>query len=157
MAEEYKMGASGLLESYLEFNSLRPKKGNWTESRLAQDPYGLKLYRRLVVLFKAFGVRCKPASFHKGEWLDAGSLAYAPLVQRIHEAVAESLPSDLQQPDYHRNSLCFMFKELLSYRINLYPVLNSTSGVLGGLRGLSLHTRQTRRDEPRDLHASRPH
>jgi hypothetical protein len=136
--QEFKVGALGLLESYLEFNSLRPTRRNWNEARLAGDPYGLICYRRLVALFKAFGIPCKPAGFHTGEWLDPGSPDYAPLVGRIYEELPEGLARG-PHPDALRRGLGRMFRYMLQYRMELHSVLRATSGVLEA-SGLFLHT-----------------
>jgi hypothetical protein len=124
-----RVSAKDLVKLYLDLSGLRPDKGTWSEDGLADDPYGLRQYRNLFALFKAFEIGCKPADFHEGDWLDIHRPEYAPLVERIHQFAVERERADRDSIKY-RHELVYLFQDLLKYRGRLHAVLDIHAGVL---------------------------
>jgi hypothetical protein len=133
MTDAQQITAHSLLLGFLELRGFSPKLADWTEERLSDNPPRLIRLRRLIAMFRAFGLPWDPESFTEGRFIDPRHPRYTTLLAKI----AEELPvgsrewaTDYQLPGF--------FQRLLDYRIRVDGVLSYSSGVLEA-SGLFLH------------------
>jgi hypothetical protein len=125
MTDAQQITALSLLLAFLELQGLSPKLADWTEERLSDNPPRLIRLRRLIAMFRAFGLPWDPESFTEGTFIDPKQPRYTTLLAKL----ADELPvgsrewaTDYQLPGF--------FQMLLDYRIRVGGVLSYSSGVL---------------------------
>ena len=122
-----RITARDLLHGFLELRRLTPDMGEWSEECLASNPPRLVRLRRLIALFRAFGIDWDPSSFSEGKFIQPESRRYAALLERVAAempaAVAHGLgPKGHQLPEF--------FAILLRYGDTLEAALSFSGGVL---------------------------
>ena len=115
-----KIGASSLLQGFLELRRLVPDMEKWSVEKLSDNPPRFYRLRTLTSLFCAFGIDWDPSSFIEGKFIDPESPRYAPLLQKVHGLRLREKK--------HRLSDCFRI--LLEYRERVDGVLTFSSGLL---------------------------
>jgi hypothetical protein len=125
MTDAQQITAHSLLVGFLELRGFSPKLADWTEERLSVNPPRLIRLRRLIAMFRAFGLPWDPESFTKGEFIDPKHPRYKTLMAKLVDEMPERArerASDYQLPEF--------FAILLDYRIRVDDVLSFSSGVL---------------------------
>jgi hypothetical protein len=125
--------ARSLLLAFLELRSLTPKLADWTDERLSDNPPRLFRLRRLMALFRAFGLPWDPLSFTEGKFIRPEQPRYAALLGKLAGEMSEG--SRRRVEGHH---LPKFFEILYEYRERVENVLSFSSGVLEA-SGLYLH------------------
>jgi hypothetical protein len=120
--------ARDLLHRFLDLRSLTPHLGDWSEERLAGNPPRLVRLRRLMTLFRTFGIDWDPAQFTEGKFIDPKSPRYARLLEHLAAQKAASMARrGLRSLSY---DLPECFSILLRYREHVETALAFSRGVL---------------------------
>ena len=125
MADAMTITARSLLLGFLELRRMSPEFADWTEERLAGNPPRLFRMRRLVAMFRAFGLTWDPPSFIEGKFIHPEQPRYADVLCRL---TAEMPKGSERWADGHQ--LPAFFSILYDYREQVGSVLAFSSGVL---------------------------
>lgn len=117
--------AHSLLLAFLELRSLSPDLADWTEERMASNPPRLYRLRRLVALFRAFGIPWDPRAFTRGLFIDPEQPRYASTLSRL----TTEMPTGSGCWD-DGDQLPRYFSILYDYREQVDGVLRYSSGVM---------------------------
>jgi len=135
--DETQIGSGDLLLGFLELWAYCPDLSDWTEERLGNNPPRLIRLRRLLSLFRAFGVPWGPETFIQGRFIDPGDARYNPLLARLAAERPQGAgrgvePLDIrlwQSPEHLRHQLPRFFEILFGYRKRVADLLAFSSGL----------------------------
>ena len=126
--------ARDLLIGWLELLGLTGNIHSWTEDNLRDNPPRLIRLKRLMALFRAFGIHWNPASFIEGRWIDANTEEYRELFLRLTSELEtlETINAEREMPTF--------FWELIRFRERVATVLAQPgeSQLSSGLHSLAL-------------------
>ena len=108
--------ASALVTSYLELSHLAGDPATWSEARFSNNPPRAIRLRRLVALFRAFGLPWDVVAFVRGALVDPTHPGHAALREVPGPARREELPQ--------------LFARLFDYRLQVDRVLQFNSTVM---------------------------
>ena len=109
--------AHDLLATWIELKTLERNTATWSEEGFTNNPPRLVRYRRLMALFRAFGMTCDPLSFEHGEFIDEEHAEHGQLLKRVASRL--NAPEERVGRFGSLHELKQTFEILLEYRTNV--------------------------------------
>lgn len=114
------ISAHDLVRLFLDLQTMSPEIERWSEDHFADNPPRLIRLRRLMGIFRAFGIPWGPESFKIGSFIQHENPLYAPLLERAAEAGRSVAASGLHN----------YFEILFSYLQKVEELRSFSSGLL---------------------------